>query len=135
MRAWRRRSRRTPGRSTWRRCSNERWSGSSTPSTPSAAPGEPVAAQRRLGLIADVLSATRASGVPLRLRGGWAMDFFLGEATREHEGIDWFANGRAGSACRRGAPRPVRDPARPRRAEDAEDIARLEAALRRRAGG
>ncbi|GAA2197602.1 MULTISPECIES: hypothetical protein [Streptomyces] len=43
--------------------------------------------------------------------------------------------GRAGSACRRGAPRPVRDPARPRRAEDAEDIARLEAALRRRAGG
>ncbi|MGV9755244.1 hypothetical protein ACWDUC_05320 [Streptomyces tricolor] len=41
--------------------------------------------------------------------------------------------GRAGSVCRRGAPRPVR--ARPRRAEDAEDIARLEAALRRRAGG
>ncbi|OYP20468.1 hypothetical protein CFC35_31640 [Streptomyces sp. FBKL.4005] len=41
--------------------------------------------------MADVLSATRASGVPLRLRGGWAMDFFLGEATREHEGIDWFA--------------------------------------------
>ncbi|WP_244204000.1 hypothetical protein [Streptomyces tricolor] len=25
------------------------------------------------------------------MRGGWARDFFLGEATREHEGIDWFA--------------------------------------------
>ncbi|AKN70183.1 aminoglycoside adenylyltransferase [Streptomyces sp. PBH53] len=173
-------------------------------------------AQRQLDLIADVLSAARASGVPLWLRGGWAMDFFLGEVTREHDDIDWFAWAKdaeqlAGTLIRLGHtpvpgppaglqldflkdglessftlvdrdgagrvtvaggpwagtpwpdgllgaepgrigaleapivdPRvqieikrmmPVWDPARPRRAKDAEDIARLEAALRRRAGG
>ncbi|MFF7972996.1 nucleotidyltransferase domain-containing protein [Streptomyces sp. NPDC007905] len=27
----------------------------------------------------------------LRLRGGWAMDVFLGEVTRDHGDIDWFA--------------------------------------------
>ncbi|MCE0444958.1 hypothetical protein LT493_06005 [Streptomyces tricolor] len=44
--------------------------------------------------------------------------------------------GRAGSACRArcSASCPGSGPAPPR-AEDAEDIARLEAALRRRAGG
>ncbi len=147
------------------------------------------------------------------LRGGWAMDFFLGEITRDHEDIDWFAwaddaADLAGAALRHGyrtvqgsppdlqldfvkdglessftlldrdaadrvvvaggpwagAPwpegmldagmgrmgelecaivspqaqieikrmTPVWDPSRPRRTKDAEDIARLEAALRAR---
>jgi hypothetical protein len=30
-------------------------------------------------------------GVQVWLRGGWAMDFFLGEVTRDHVDIDWFA--------------------------------------------
>ncbi|MBL1107683.1 aminoglycoside adenylyltransferase [Streptomyces sp. 5-8] len=173
-------------------------------------------AGRQLGLIAGVLEAARDRGVPLWLRGGWAMDFFLGEVTRDHGDIDWFA--RAGDARvladvlarlghtpvpgppadlqldfvkdaldssftlvdtdaagrvtvaggpwagtpwpdgmlgtepgRIGAleapivdPRvqieikrmmPVWDPSRPRRAKDAEDIARLEAALRLRKAG
>jgi hypothetical protein len=29
--------------------------------------------------------------VPVWLRGGWAMDFFLGQVTRDHADIDWFA--------------------------------------------
>lgn len=29
--------------------------------------------------------------VEVWLRGGWAMDFFLGKVTRNHEDIDWFA--------------------------------------------
>ncbi|WP_406739640.1 nucleotidyltransferase domain-containing protein [Streptomyces atratus] len=32
-----------------------------------------------------------ALGAPVWLRGGWAMDFCLGEITRDHEDIDWFA--------------------------------------------
>ena len=32
----------------------------------------------------------RAVGVGLWLRGGWAMDFFLGEVTRPHRDIDFF---------------------------------------------
>ncbi|GAA3134425.1 hypothetical protein GCM10010521_20330 [Streptomyces rameus] len=171
---------------------------------------------RQLGLIADVLEAFRGSGVPLWLRGGWAMDFFLGEVTREHGDIDWFAWAKdapvltdvlaplghtpvpgppaglqldfvkdglessftlvdrdaAGRVTVAGGPwagtpwpdgvlgtepgriggleapivdprvqieikrmMPVWDPSRPRRAKDAEDIVRLEAALRRRTAG
>ncbi|MEU7562812.1 nucleotidyltransferase domain-containing protein [Streptomyces eurythermus] len=170
-------------------------------------------ARRQLGLIARVLRAARDAGIPLWLRGGWAMDFFLGEVTRDHGDIDWFAWARdapalAGLLTRLGhtpvpgppadlqldfvedgldssytlidrdtegrvtvaggpwagtpwpdgllgtepgrigalrapivAPHaqieikrmmPVWDPTRPRRAKDAEDIARLEAALRPR---
>lgn len=48
-------------------------------------------ARRQLGVIAGVLRAARAQSVPLWLRGGWAMDFFLGEVTRDHGDIDWFA--------------------------------------------
>jgi hypothetical protein len=44
-------------------------------------------ADRQLAAIA----ATVALGVPVWLRGGWAMDFFLGEITREHLDVDWFA--------------------------------------------
>jgi hypothetical protein len=32
-----------------------------------------------------------ATGVEVWLRGGWAMDFYLGEVTREHVDVDWFA--------------------------------------------
>jgi hypothetical protein len=51
-------------------------------------------AGRRLALIAQTLAAARREGIPLWLRGGWAMDFFLGEVTREHGDIDWFARTR-----------------------------------------
>lgn len=152
-----------------------------------------------------------AHDAELWIRGGWAMDFFLGEITRDHEDIDWFAwKGDAGALAEAllvhgyqpvpgpppdlqldfakdglessftfldrdtaghvvvaggpwaGAPwpekmldagpgrigdlqcaivgpqaqieikrmMPVWDPSRPRRPKDAEDIARLEAALR-----
>ena len=30
-------------------------------------------------------------GVEVWLRGGWAVDFFLGGVTRDHRDIDWFA--------------------------------------------
>ncbi|ANP54133.1 aminoglycoside adenylyltransferase [Streptomyces griseochromogenes] len=167
----------------------------------------------QLDVIAEVLRAARDRGVSLWLRGGWAMDFFLGEVTRDHADIDWFARARdaaplegiltrlghrpvpgpppdlqldfvkdgldtsftllaqdtegritvaggpwAGTPWPEGlldaepgrigaleapivGPRaqieikrmmPVWDPSRPRRAKDAEDIARLEAALRGR---
>ncbi|MEU9478324.1 aminoglycoside adenylyltransferase [Streptomyces sp. NPDC048191] len=168
---------------------------------------------RQLDLIAETLGAARDRGIPLWLRGGWAMDFFLGEVTREHGDVDWFAwagdaaalagmlaglghtpvpgpppglqldfvkdgldssftlldRDTAGRVVVAGGPwagtpwpeglldtrpgriedieapivspraqieikrmMPVWDPSRPRRAKDAEDITRLEAALRRR---
>ncbi|MEV6598281.1 aminoglycoside adenylyltransferase [Actinoplanes sp. NPDC051346] len=43
---------------------------------------------------ADQLSAiaeVAGSGVEVWLRGGWAMDFFLGRVTRPHRDVDWFA--------------------------------------------
>ncbi|MEV7196538.1 aminoglycoside adenylyltransferase [Streptomyces sp. NPDC093510] len=48
-------------------------------------------ADRQLRLIAEATEVAGALGVPVWLRGGWAMDFFLGEITRDHEDIDWFA--------------------------------------------
>ncbi|WP_336111056.1 nucleotidyltransferase domain-containing protein [Streptomyces sp. PTD9-10] len=48
-------------------------------------------AERQLMLIAHDLEAARGDGIELWLRGGWAMDFFLGEVTRDHGDIDWFA--------------------------------------------
>ncbi|UQX01938.1 aminoglycoside adenylyltransferase [Streptomyces sp. RerS4] len=44
-------------------------------------------AARQLAMIEQV----RALGIEVWLRGGWAMDFWLGEITREHEDVDWFA--------------------------------------------
>ncbi|MFF5703654.1 nucleotidyltransferase domain-containing protein [Streptomyces sp. NPDC012794] len=46
---------------------------------------------RQLRLIAETVGIAGALGLEVRLRGGWAMDFFLGEPTRDHEDIDWFA--------------------------------------------
>lgn len=48
-------------------------------------------ARRHLGLIFDVTATDPGQGVELWLRGGWAMDFFLGPGTRDHHDIDWFA--------------------------------------------
>ncbi|MFJ4775347.1 nucleotidyltransferase domain-containing protein [Streptomyces sp. NPDC088762] len=43
---------------------------------------------RQLAAIGEVLGL----GVEVWLRGGWAMDFWLGGApTRDHEDVDWFA--------------------------------------------
>ncbi|MEU9318262.1 aminoglycoside adenylyltransferase [Streptomyces sp. NPDC048295] len=170
-------------------------------------------ADQQLHVIAEAVEVAGALGIPVWLRGGWAMDFFLGEITRDHEDIDWFvwaddAGALAGGLLQRcyepvpgsppdlqfdfvkdglessftlldrdtagrvvvaggpwaGAPwpegmldagpghigglqcaivspqaqieikrmTPVWDPSRPRRGKDAEDIARLEAALRAR---
>jgi len=46
---------------------------------------------RQLAAITEVLEAARALEVPVWLRGGWAMDFYLGELTRPHVDVDWFA--------------------------------------------
>ncbi|MEU9719637.1 aminoglycoside adenylyltransferase [Streptomyces sp. NPDC047976] len=48
-------------------------------------------AGRQLRLIAETAGIAAALGVEVRLRGGWAMDFFLGRPTRDHEDVDWFA--------------------------------------------
>ncbi|WP_328623489.1 nucleotidyltransferase domain-containing protein [Streptomyces sp. NBC_00354] len=48
-------------------------------------------ADQQLRLIAEIVQVAGALEVEVWLRGGWAMDFFLGEVTRDHEDIDWFA--------------------------------------------
>lgn len=45
---------------------------------------------RQLRLIDEVVGLAERSGVRVWLRGGWAVDFTLGEVTREHRDIDWF---------------------------------------------
>ncbi|MFD3806820.1 nucleotidyltransferase domain-containing protein [Streptomyces sp. NPDC058611] len=47
--------------------------------------------EHQLRQIAEVLGTARGLRVPLWLRGGWAVDFFLGTVTRDHGDIDWFA--------------------------------------------
>ena len=44
-------------------------------------------ANKQLSAIAEVT----ALGMEVWLRGGWAMDFFLGHVTRLHRDVDWFA--------------------------------------------
>jgi hypothetical protein len=46
---------------------------------------------RQLRLIGETVEISKALGVEVWLRGGWAMDFFIGEVTRDHVDIDWFA--------------------------------------------
>lgn len=46
---------------------------------------------RQLRLIGETVEIAKALGVEVWLRGGWAMDFFIGEVTRDHVDIDWFA--------------------------------------------
>ncbi|MFF0256131.1 nucleotidyltransferase domain-containing protein [Micromonospora zamorensis] len=47
-------------------------------------------ARRQLASIAEVVAVTGASGIPVWLRGGWAMDFQLGTVTRPHVDVDWY---------------------------------------------
>ena len=42
-------------------------------------------------MIADTVRMSERLAVQIWLRGGWAMDFFLGHVTREHVDIDWMA--------------------------------------------
>lgn len=46
---------------------------------------------RQLDAVAQTVRTARDLGIEVWLRGGWAMDFFLGEVTREHTDVDWFA--------------------------------------------
>ncbi|MEV0400193.1 hypothetical protein [Actinoallomurus sp. NPDC050550] len=50
-----------------------------------------IRAARQLQLIAEVVAMASECGIQVWLRGGWAMDFFLGEITHDHRDIDWFA--------------------------------------------
>ena len=39
----------------------------------------------------EAIAAVTRLGIDVWLRGGWAMDFFLGRVTRPHRDVDWFA--------------------------------------------
>ncbi len=63
--------------------------------------------KRQVAAVADVVDAATDLDVEVWLRGGWAMDFYLGEVTREHLDIDWFVwaeamPGLVGELLRRG---------------------------------
>ncbi|WP_232344008.1 nucleotidyltransferase domain-containing protein [Actinoplanes awajinensis] len=45
---------------------------------------------RQLAAVAEVVGLARGLGVAVWLRGGWAMDFYLGAVTRAHVDVDWF---------------------------------------------
>ncbi|MGC4767881.1 nucleotidyltransferase domain-containing protein [Micromonospora sp. DT44] len=47
-------------------------------------------ARRQLASIAELVEVTGSAGVPVWLRGGWAMDFYLGAVTRPHVDVDWY---------------------------------------------
>jgi hypothetical protein len=47
-------------------------------------------ARRQLAAIAEVGHIADRLDVPVWLRGGWAVDFYLGEITRPHVDVDWF---------------------------------------------
>jgi hypothetical protein len=51
---------------------------------------------RQLVLIEEVTSICRSLKIDCWLRGGWAMDFFLHQVTREHDDIDMYAWSRDG---------------------------------------
>lgn len=48
-------------------------------------------AEQQLTAVAQFVGIAEHLSAPVWLRGGWAMDFFLGSVTREHLDIDWFA--------------------------------------------
>ncbi|MEU8420344.1 aminoglycoside adenylyltransferase [Micromonospora sp. NPDC048835] len=47
-------------------------------------------AGRQLASIAELVEVARANGIPVWLRGGWAMDFQLGAVSRPHVDVDWY---------------------------------------------
>ncbi|GHJ44521.1 hypothetical protein Cs7R123_18630 [Catellatospora sp. TT07R-123] len=52
-------------------------------------PEVPSAADQ-LAVIGDVVAAAGRAGAAVWLRGGWALDFYLGRVTRPHLDVDWF---------------------------------------------
>jgi hypothetical protein len=48
-------------------------------------------ARKQLAAITEVQDVADRLKMPIWLRGGWAMDFYLGEITRPHVDVDWFA--------------------------------------------
>ena len=54
-------------------------------------PADTERALRQIGLIEDTVAMSQRLGVQIWLRGGWAVDFFLGWVTRDHVNIDWHA--------------------------------------------
>ncbi|MFI1996121.1 nucleotidyltransferase domain-containing protein [Actinoplanes sp. NPDC020271] len=47
-------------------------------------------AGRQLDAIREVVALAERLRAGVWLRGGWGMDFFLGEVTRSHVDVDWF---------------------------------------------
>lgn len=47
--------------------------------------------ERQFAVLAEFAAAAARCGADFWLRGGWAMDFYLGRVTREHADIDLFA--------------------------------------------
>jgi hypothetical protein len=83
--------------------------------------GSTTKSEQHLELISELSSVAGAVCVALWLRGGWAMDFFIGRVSRDHEDIDAFIWASE-------ADRLVE------REQDRWDIALLEAATGRRSG-
>ncbi|MEV7324599.1 hypothetical protein [Streptomyces sp. NPDC093970] len=46
---------------------------------------------RQLRLTGRTVEVAKALGVEVWFRGGWSVDFFIGEVTRDHADIDWLA--------------------------------------------
>lgn len=62
---------------------------------------------RQVAAVTEVVDAPTDLAVEVWLRGGWAMDFYLGEITRDHLDVDWFVwaeamPGLVGELLRRG---------------------------------
>ena len=49
-----------------------------------------VVQEDHISLIAEIVRGARHRGITVWLRGGWAMDFTLGQWTRPHEDVDVF---------------------------------------------
>ncbi|MFC9931925.1 nucleotidyltransferase domain-containing protein [Streptomyces sp. NPDC127190] len=65
---------------------------------------------RQLRLIGETVEIAQALGVEVWLRGGWAMDFFIGEVTRDHVDLDWFVWAKDASALTDGLLRSGYEP-------------------------
>ncbi|MGW1627220.1 nucleotidyltransferase domain-containing protein [Streptomyces sp. NPDC002172] len=65
---------------------------------------------RQLRLIDETVEIAKVLGAEVWLRGGWAMDFFIGEVTRDHVDIDWFAWAKDASALTAGLLRSGYEP-------------------------
>ncbi|MFI7601110.1 nucleotidyltransferase domain-containing protein [Actinoplanes sp. NPDC049681] len=75
----------------------------------------------QLRVIAEIVGVCDQAGMAVWLRGGWAMDFFLGEVTRPHRDVDLFCAARDADRLvtllhargYRDDPGPYADPPRP----------------------